>query len=95
MPGPGTVTWFWNYHAGLTLRLFMALRRSPAPAVQTVYQRHRDRIELLEMIIRHQIQRSVSWRGDAIEIRSSTLSGETNSETQPWTALGLMAYACQ
>jgi hypothetical protein len=81
---------YWNYHAGLTLRFFAALRKATAPALQAVAVRHRERIELFEMIMRWHIERSLSWRDGAVEIRSSVLSTETNSETQPWTMLGLL-----
>ncbi len=81
---------FWNYHAGLTLRFFAALRKAADPALQAVAARHRDRIELFELIMRWHIDRSLSWRDGAVEIRSSILSTETNSETQPWAMLGLL-----
>jgi len=81
---------YWNYHAGLTLRLFAALRRTARPALQAVAARHRERIELLERIMRWHINRSLSWRDGAVEIRTSVLSTETNSETQPWATLGLL-----
>lgn len=81
---------YWNYHAGLTLRFFAALRRSGDPALQAVVARHRERMELLEMIMRWHIERSLTWHDDAVEIRSSVLSTETNSETQPWAMVGLL-----
>jgi hypothetical protein len=81
---------FWSYHAGLTLRFFAALRKTTDPALQAVAARHRDRMELLESIMRWHIDRSLTWHEDAVEIRSSMLSAETNSETQPWAALGLL-----
>jgi len=80
---------FWNFHAGLTLRLFRALRGAPNPDLQAVVGRHHERIELFEIIMRRQIEQSITRRNDAVEIRSSILSTETNSETQPWAALGL------
>jgi hypothetical protein len=81
---------YWNYHAGLTLRFFAALRRARDRDLQAVAGRHRQRIKLFEAIMRWNIQRSVSQHDDAIEIRSSVLSTETNSETQPWAMLGLL-----
>jgi hypothetical protein len=42
------------------------------------------------MIMRWHLERSLSWRDGAVEIRSSILSTETNSETQPWAMLGLL-----
>ncbi|HEX3952478.1 MAG TPA: hypothetical protein VHW90_02825 [Stellaceae bacterium] len=84
---------FWNYHTGLTLRAFAALRRSTDPALQAVAARHRERIALFEMIMRWHIEQSLTWHDGAVEIRSSILSTETNSETQPWAALGLLDQA--
>lgn len=81
---------FWNYHAGLTLRFFTALRNASDPALQAIVARHHERMELFEIIMRRQIRRSITRRDDAVEIRSSILSTETNSETQPWATLGLL-----
>ncbi len=36
---------------------------------------------------------SLRPRGDAVEVRTSVLSGETNSETQPWVALALVRHS--
>ncbi len=88
-----TNTGFWNFHAGLTLRFFAALRRAGDPALRAVAARHCDRIELFEMVLRRQIERSLTWHDGAVEVRCSTLSTETNSETQPWAALGLLEAA--
>jgi hypothetical protein len=84
---------YWSYHAGLTLRFFAALRKATDPALQAVAARHRDRMELLESIMRWHIDRSLTWHENAVEIRSSILSTETNSETQPWAALALLECA--
>jgi hypothetical protein len=81
---------FWNYHTGLTLRFFAALGKAADPGLQAVAARHSQRIELFEMIMRWHLDRSLSWRDGAVEIRSSILSTETNSETQPWAMLGLL-----
>lgn len=72
---------YWNYHAGLTLRFFAALRRAADPILRAIAARHRERIELFEMIMRWHIQRWLSWHDGALEIRCSVLSTETNSET--------------
>jgi hypothetical protein len=83
---------YWNFHVAMALRLFRALRKSPEPAVQQVAARHRERIELLEMLLHRQLQRSITERADSIEIRTAIYSGETNSETQPWVMLGLLGH---
>lgn len=87
-------TGFWNFKIGLTLRFFAALRRSDDPALRSVALRHRDRMELLELVMRRQLERSLAVTADGVAFRSSPLSPETNSETQPWVMLGLVAPAC-
>jgi hypothetical protein len=83
---------FWNFKVGMTLRFFSALRNSVDPAVQAVAARHRDRIELFEIILRRQLERSIVQRDDGVEIRCAEIAAETNSETQPWVMLGLLAH---
>jgi hypothetical protein len=83
---------FWNFKVGMTLRFFAALRNAVDPQLRAIADRHRERIDLLEMIMRRQLERSVSRYEDGIEIRCSPLSAETNSETQPWTMLGLIGH---
>lgn len=86
---------FWNYHAGLTLRFFAALRNTSDPALQAIAARHRDRITLFDTIFRLQIASSMTWHHNGLELRSSVLSTETNSETQPWVMLGLLGDPCE
>jgi hypothetical protein len=81
---------FWNFKAGLALRLFAALRLSPVAAVRAVAASHAERIALFEAILRRQLAMSAAERGPSIEIRTSVLSRETSSETQPWAMLGLL-----
>jgi hypothetical protein len=88
-------TGFWNFKAGLGLRFFAALRDSPVAGLQAIAGRHGDRIELFEAILRRQLAQSVAERGQCVEIRTSMLSGETNSETQPWAMLGLLGHPYQ
>jgi hypothetical protein len=83
---------FWNFKAGMTLRFFGALRTTPDPALEAVAARHRDRIELFEIILRRQLERSISERNDGVEIRCAEHAAETNSETQPWVMLGLLGH---
>ena len=85
---------FWNFKAGLTLRFFRALRQSPDAALQQVAAKHRDRMELLESIVRRQFERSLTLREGLVELRCSVLSRETNSESQPWAMLGLVGHPC-
>jgi hypothetical protein len=83
---------FWNFKVGMTLRFFNALRKATDPALQAVAARHSDRIELFEIILRRQIERSISERDGGIEIRIAEIAAETNSETQPWVMTGLLGH---
>lgn len=83
---------FWNFKAGLTLRLFAALRDSPEPAVRDIAARHRDRLELFETILRRQLEHSLKVYPDGLEFCCAVPAGETNSETQPWVMLGLLGH---
>ena len=85
-------TAFWNFKAGLSLRFFGALRRSTNPAVQAVASRHRDQVAVFEAVLRRQLARAAAEHDGCIEFRTSVLSGETNSETQPWVMLGLLGH---
>jgi hypothetical protein len=83
---------FWNFKAGMTLRFFAALRRSSHPSLRSIVARYRERMELLEAVLRHQIERSITQAEGTIEIRTAISAGETNSETQPWVMLGLFGH---
>jgi hypothetical protein len=83
---------FWNFKVGMTLRFFGALRTATDPSLQAVAARHRNRIELFEMVLRHQLERSISERADGVEIGIAEIVAETNSETQPWVMLGLLGH---
>jgi hypothetical protein len=85
-----TLDMFWNFNAGLTLRLFNALRATVHPGLQAVWMKHEARLSMLEIMMRERIRRSLRPRGAGIEILTSMLSAEGNSETQPWVALGLI-----
>jgi hypothetical protein len=85
-------TGFWNFKAGLALRFFAALRATSVAGLQAIAERHADRIALFEAILRHQLARSMIEREKGAEFRTSVLSGETNSETQPWAMLGLVGH---
>jgi hypothetical protein len=85
-----TLDMFWNFNAGLTLRLFNTLRATRHAGLREVWERHAPRIEALELLMRHRVAHSLRSRDGTIEILSSMLSAETNSETQPWVALALI-----
>lgn len=83
---------FWNFQAGLTLRFFAALRASAHDGMQAIHSRHAARIATFEFLLRKQVAASTFRHHDGTDIRSSTLSSETNSETQPWVALALHGH---
>jgi hypothetical protein len=84
---------FWTYKAGLFLQLLSVLRASVSPHLQPLWAKHRGRLEILEAVARFRLERSLRRRDDGIEILTSMLSSETNSETQPWAALGMLGEA--
>ena len=83
---------FWNFKAGMTLRFFAALRGSPHPVLQSIAARYRERIDLFEIVLRTQLEKSITRSEEGIEIRTAVSAGETNSETQPWVMLGLFGH---
>jgi hypothetical protein len=83
---------FWNFKAGMTLRLLAALRSSPNPSLRTVVARHGARLDSLNTILRRQVEKSITHGEEVIEIRTAVAAGETNSETQPWVMLGLFGH---
>ena len=84
----------WNFKAGMTLRFFRALRRSSHPSLQSIAARYRERMDLFEIVLRSQLERSITSAEEGIEIRTAVSAGETNSETQPWVMLGLFGHPC-
>ena len=83
---------FWNFKVGMTLRFFAALRNSPNSALRSIAARHGERMDLFEIVLRRQLERSITHAGESIEIRTAVSAGETNSETQPWVMLGLFGH---
>ena len=81
---------FWNYQIGITLRMLNALRASRRDDLRAVWQLHAPRFTTLEWMLRHRVEQCLRRREDATEIRTSVLSSETNSETQPWVAVALL-----
>jgi hypothetical protein len=83
---------FWNFHAGLSLRLFRALRESPDAGLRALHAKHGERLAVIEPLLLHQVALATREHVDGREIRTSWLSSETNSETQPWVALGRLGH---
>lgn len=82
-------TGYWNFKLGLALRAFKAIHR-----VQQLgkLQFDQDTCDYLGQLIdrtEEALQPSMRLEDGALEALTSQRSGETNSETQPWVALGL------
>ena len=82
----------WSYKAGLTLRLFRLLQQSAEPGLRAVSARHAGRMAEFEAFLRRQLAGVAVQRDDGVEILASPASSETNSETQPWTMLGILGH---
>jgi hypothetical protein len=83
---------FWNFKAGMTLRFLAALRNSPNPSLRAMVARRGARMDLFDTILRRQLERSITYGEEVMEIRTAVGAGETNSETQPWVMLGLFGH---
>lgn len=79
----------WNFKSGICLQLFSALRESEYPPLRALWKKHRARLEVFDAVLRARLNASIVEHEDGLEILTSLYSSETNSETQPWAALGL------
>lgn len=82
-------TAFWNFKLGLSLRAFAAIKIGLERGFLTLDQNTRNHLDALDSVARIAITPSIKNHGESVEILTSHLSTETNSETQPWVALGL------
>ena len=59
---------FWNFHVGLTLRLFRALRESPDAGLRALHAKHAERLAVLEPLLLRQVALGTrehrGWPGD-------------------------------
>lgn len=83
-------TSFWNFKTGLALRALHAVDRATQAGLLSADWRQKQRIRLRLELAHDLLDTSVTWHGEMLEVRTSWWSGETNSETQPWVALGLV-----
>lgn len=79
---------FWVFKLGLVLRALAAVRLAHADLPQCADLA--DHIAHCEAVARDAIAAVARIDGDTIEILTAEGSTETNSETQPWAALGLV-----
>ena len=80
---------YWNYKSGLCLRFLNFVKSAGHDGLRLIWAKHEERVSTLEMLIQLRLKKSLRYHEEGIEILTSVLSSETNSETQPWAALGL------
>lgn len=83
-------TGFWTYKLGLGLRAFHTVAQGVAARMIALPPAICAHLKQLEGTARDALLHAAEARGDVIEVRTSFNAGETNSETQPWVALGLV-----
>lgn len=83
-------TGFWNFKLGVVLRALYATGHAVADGaiVATAMDRHRRVIR--QDVARSMLASCMRQTNETLEILTSRIAGETNSETQPWVALGLV-----
>src|SRR5262249_32936057 len=83
-------TGFWNFKLGLALRAFNAIYQMQELGALSLDQNTLDHLELLTLFARHAIKHSMRSKNGQTEALTSAKASETNSETQPWVALGFV-----
>ena len=90
---------FWNFKMGMVLRAMRAAARAADAGKLSLDTTARRRLATREALCLDLLGHSERWHrddkeggdgGDMLEVLTSRISGETNSETQPWIALGLV-----
>ena len=91
-PGPGehADTGFWNFKLGVTLRALRAVERAAACGALRLSAADLVRVTVRRDLCIRFLSESMRKHGDLMEVLTSRIAGETNSETQPWVALGLV-----
>lgn len=92
-PGPEGVhadTGFWHFKIGLVLRALHAIGRAGEAGVLALEATDRHRLAQRLARAEDLLMATVRRHDDALEIPTARDAGETNSETQPWAALGLV-----
>ena len=89
-------TGYWNFKLGLSLRAFNAIRQIKDLGLLSLDPDTLNHLDLLTDISRRAIVPSIRRGNGTIEVLTCQSAGETNSETQPWVALGLVpAIECE
>ena len=81
---------FWLFKLGLALRAFNAIRQVHAAGFLPIDGETLSYTNELTTVARDGLFAALRRDGDTIEVLTSACSSETNSETQPWAALGLV-----
>ena len=89
-------TGFWNFKLGVVLRAMHVIERAVTAGVLTLDPLVQRRVALRRDLCIELLGMSMRWHQTAdgspiMEVLTSRIAGETNSETQPWVALGLDA----
>ena len=80
---------FWSFKLGLVLRALAAVRRGAEAGVIPLTAVEAQRLKLRSKLAEDHLSQAYRWHDGQLEVLTSSRAGETNSETQPWTALGL------
>ena len=88
-PRPHVDTGYWNYKSALTLRALLAVQRASRDGILRVSASDHRSIAVKIQICRDALMASVRRHENSMEVLTCHGAGETNSETQPWAALGL------
>lgn len=88
--GPPQDGGFWVFKLGLALRACNAIRQAQAGGFLSLDAAALAHLDRLEKVAHRALTRAARCEDDTIEVLTSECSGETNSETQPWAALGLV-----
>ena len=87
-------TGFWNFKLGMVLRAMRAALHAADAGKLDLDAAARRRLATRLDLCLELLAQSERWhRGDGpdmLEVLTSRMAGETNSETQPWVALGLV-----
>jgi hypothetical protein len=83
-------TGFWNFKLGVTLRALRAVERAAASGALRLSAADLVRITVRRDLCIRFLSESTRQHGGLMEVLTSRIAGETNSETQPWVALGLV-----
>lgn len=95
MPNFHADTGFWNFKLGVVLRALRAAEHAADQRKLGMDAMTRKRLEVRRELCVELLGMSARWHRAAdgtpmMEILTARIAGETNSETQPWVALGLV-----